>query len=94
MIINENSCYFPYREEYLAFEIIKSLLKFDAEIYCSKNIKYIKFILESNSQNHNIGTSVLDYCKIPNDSNKLSYTYSTKMEYIKSISFQGRSEYN
>jgi hypothetical protein len=58
---------FPYREEYLAFEIIKSLLKFDAEIFCSKNIKNIKFILESNSQNHNIGTSVLDNCKICND---------------------------
>ena len=58
---------FPYREEYLAFEIIKSLLKFDAEIFCSKNIKNIKFILESNSHNHNIGTAVLDNCKICND---------------------------
>ena len=55
---------FPYREEYLAFEIIKSLIKFDAEIFCSKNIKYI---LEQNSKNHDIGITTLYNCKICND---------------------------
>ena len=64
LIINENRCYFPYRKEYLAFEIIKSLLKFDVEIFCSKNIQNIKFILKDNSQNHDIGASVLENCKI------------------------------
>ena len=56
----------PCREEFLAFEILKSLVKHGAEIYCS-SLEIIKNMLILSNQGLEIGIENLEKCKICND---------------------------
>ena len=56
----------PNREEFLAYEILKSLLRYGAEVYCAP-LEIIKFMLVSANKDLEIGIDCLKKCKICND---------------------------
>ena len=72
----------PCREEFLAFEILKSLVKHGAEIYCS-SLEIIKNMLILSNQGLEIGIENLEKCKICNDFEK--FTKLTSKEKNKTI---------